>query len=68
MPTPATVNLTINLDRLDSIDLLTLFEAACEDGQFGDADVIFKTLIQRCNDFRDECASGNKDADDDGPG
>lgn len=64
MSTPATVNLTIDLNRLDSIDLLTLFEAACEQGQFGDADVILKTLIQRCNDYRAECALDD-DADTD---
>jgi len=65
MGEPAIVNLTINLDRLDSIDLLTLFEAACEDRQLGDADVILKTLIQRCNEFREECASSLGDDSDD---
>ncbi|MGE0434573.1 MAG: hypothetical protein AB7K09_22290 [Planctomycetota bacterium] len=46
------VHLTLSLDGLEAIDLISLFQLACDQGQYGDADVIRTALIRSMDEYR----------------
>ena len=58
------VHLTLTLSDVEPIDLISLFQLACDQGQYGDADVIRGALIRSIDEYRRQSEAGEDDEDD----